>query len=72
VSGEFYFPEYTTAARDAVTWNRDGAFIKNNTTGTIQQRVGGAWVDVGTSTTPNASTTVAGKVEVATQAQVNA
>jgi hypothetical protein len=33
---------------------------------------GGTWNDVGTSTTPNASTTVAGKVEMATQAEVNA
>lgn len=69
VTGEFYFPEYTTAWRDAVTWNRDGAFIKNTTTGTIQQRVGWAWVDVGSSTTPNASDTVSGKVELATQSE---
>jgi len=67
---EVYFPSLTTAERDAITWNRDWAIIYNETTGTTQQRVWGSWSDIDTGTvTPNASPTVAGKVEQATTAQ---
>ena len=70
---EVYFPSLTTAERDAITWNRDWAIIYNETTGTTQQRVWGSWSDIDTGTvTPNASGTVAGKVEIATQAEFDA
>ena len=70
---EVYFPSLTTAERDAITWNRDWAIIYNETTGTTQQRVWGSWSDIDTGTvTPNASETVAGKVEIATQAEFDA
>lgn len=61
----------TTAERNALTPNV-GDKIINTTTGTEQTYYAGTWNDAGTSTTPNASTTVAGKVEMATQAEVNA
>ncbi len=61
----------TTAERNALTPNV-GDKIINTTTGTEQTYYGGTWNDAGTSTTPNASTTVAGKVEIATQGEVDA
>lgn len=68
---EVYFPSYTTTERDAITWNRDWAFINNETTGTIQQRTWWAWYDVDTGTvTPNADEDTAWKSEKATNAQV--
>jgi len=61
----------TTAQRDALTPTTGDAII-NTTTGTVQTYYGGTWNDNGTSTTPNASTTVAGKVEKATSGEVTA
>jgi hypothetical protein len=61
----------TTAQRDALT-PVVGYKIFNTTTGTEQTYYSGTWNDAGTSTTPNASTTVAGKVEIATQPEVDA
>lgn len=61
----------TTAQRDALTPNV-GDKIINTTTGTEQTYYTGTWNDAGTSTTPNASTTVDGKVEIATQGEVDA
>ena len=58
----------TTAQRDALT-PVNGDKIYNSTTGTEQTYYGGQWNDAGTNTTPNASTTVAGKVELPTDAQ---
>lgn len=58
----------TTAQRDALT-PANGDKIYNSTTGTEQTYYGGQWNDAGTNTTPNASTTVAGKVEQSTPAQ---
>lgn len=49
-----------------------GYKVFNTDTGTVQTYYSGVWNDEGTSTTPNASTTVAGKVEMATQGEVNA
>lgn len=43
--------------------------IYNSTTGTEQTYYGGTWNDAGTSTTPNADETTAGKVEESTDAQ---
>lgn len=64
-------PELTTTQRDALTPS-EGMLIKNSTTGTNQQYVGGSWVDIGDAGTNDASTTVAGKVEEATLAEVSA
>lgn len=61
----------TTAERDALSAN-NGALIYNVDTNVIQQYVSGAWTDVGNTGTPDASETVAGKVEMATQAQYDA
>lgn len=62
----------TTSQRDALGAVDDGFVIKNSTTGTMQMRLGGAWIDIGDEGTVNASTTVAGKVEEATVAEVGA
>lgn len=64
------FPEFTTAQRDAILTWANGEVIHNTTTGTLQQRLGGAWNDFGNTGTPDASTTVAGKVEIATAWEV--
>jgi len=61
-------PELTTTQRDALT-PAEGMLLKNSTTGTVQQYVGGAWASIGTDATPNMSTTVAGKAESATVAE---
>lgn len=61
----------TTAQRDALS-PTNGAFIHNTTTGTFQMRIGGAWTDVGDTGTSNSSETVAGKVEIATDAEIAA
>lgn len=63
----------TTTQRDALTPS-NGAFIYNTTAGLPQIYYGGAWYDFNTSgtATPNASATVAGKVEIATTAQSQA
>lgn len=39
-------PAYTTTQRDALTHVRDGLLIYNSTTGTIQGRIAGAWVNM--------------------------
>lgn len=61
----------TTTQRNALTPTTWDA-IYNSTTGTVQTYYGGTWNDNGTSTTPNASTTVAGKVEKADSWEVTA
>lgn len=58
----------TEVQRDALTpaiWDK----IINSTTGTEQTYYGGTWNDAGTSTTANASPTVAGKWQVWTDTQ---
>jgi len=61
----------TTVERDALTNVINGAQIYNSTTGQIQWYEGGTWVvnAVG-GTVANASTTVAGKIEMATNAEL--
>lgn len=61
----------TTAQRDALTAT-NGMIIYNTTTGVLDQYIGWAWTQFASGTTPNASETVAGKVEVATSAEFNA
>ena len=59
----------TTVQRDALSAS-NGMIIYNSTTGELNQYIGGAWSAVAAgSTQPTASTTVAGKVEIATSAQ---
>jgi hypothetical protein len=61
----------TTSERDALVSAPDGSIIFNSTTGVLNVREGGAWVAYGTGgSVANASTTVAGKVEQATSAQI--
>lgn len=62
----------TTAQRNALT-PADGDLVFDTDDGLPYVYYGGSWnsVDTGT-TTPNASTTVAGKVELATQAEADA
>ena len=60
----------TTAERDALTGVANGAIIYNTTLGEFQVYQGGAWSSLASgSTQPDASTTVAGKVELATAAE---
>lgn len=61
----------TETERDALS-PTNGTIIFNTTSGTFQSYSGGAWTDVASGATPNASETVSGKVEVATQAEVDA
>ena len=66
------FPNYADdAARDAaIPTPSNGMFIYNIAQAVNQQYIGGAWSDVTTGpVTPNASETVAGKVELATKAE---
>lgn len=62
----------TTAQRIALTAT-NGTIVYDTDIGELFQYIAGAWSAVSAgSTQPNASTTVAGKVEIATQAEVNA
>lgn len=60
-------PQMTSTQRDALVSQR--GIIENTTTGTFQQYIGAAWIDIGDAGTPNGSTTVAGKFEEATVAE---
>lgn len=62
----------TTAQRTALT-AQNGDIVYDTDLGENYQYVGGAWVAIsGGSTQANASTTVAGKVEIATTAETQA
>lgn len=61
----------TTVQRDAIASPANGHMIYNSTTGEFNVYQGGAWSAVASwSTQPNASTTVAGKVEAPTDTEV--
>ena len=62
-------PNLTTVQRDALPSPSNGMVIYNTTDGEQQIYKGGAWTSVATGSTPNASTTVAGVVELATVAE---
>lgn len=63
----------TTAERNALVSPQNGAIIYNTSTGEFNIYQGGAWSVMSSgSTQPDASTTVAGKVELATQSELNA
>ena len=69
----FRVPNMTTTARDTIGAPTNGMIIYNTTTGFPQIYDAGAWADLDTgSAVPNASTTVAGVVEIATQAEITA
>jgi len=60
----------TTTQRDALTWVENWDAIYNTTTGQVEWREWGAWVaNAAWGTVADASTTVAGKVELATAAE---
>lgn len=60
----------TTAQRTALTGVANGLIVYDTTLGEMYQYIGGTWQPFAAgSTQPNASTTVAGKVEVATGAE---
>ena len=61
----------TETQRDALT-PVNGMIILNSTSGVLNQYISGAWTSFATGTTANASETVAGKVEMATDAQITA
>lgn len=73
-TGTVKVPVYADAtARDAaITSPSNGMLIYNTALGVLQQYIGGAWADVDAGSTPNASETVAGKVEIATTAEFTA
>lgn len=63
----------TTVQRDALVSPGDGLIIYNTTAGEFQIRQTSSWVTMSSgSTQPDASTTVAGKVEIATAAEMAA
>lgn len=64
-------PIYADAtARDAaITTPVEGMKVKLTSEGVISSYIGSTWVNEGTDTTPNGSTTVAGKYEAATAAE---
>ena len=67
-----WFPSYTTTNRDLISAS-NGMMVYNTTTGELNQYIGWAWSAVAAwSTQADASTTVAGKVEIATDAEVTA
>lgn len=60
----------TAAERTALSIpSGDSAIVLNTDSGVLEQWIGGSWQTFATGTTPNASATVAGKVEIATSAQ---
>jgi hypothetical protein len=60
----------TTAQRVALTGLANGVIVYDTNLGEHYQYIGGAWSVISSgSTQPNASTTVAGKVEIATSAE---
>lgn len=63
-------PVLTEAERDAMNWPQHGPMIYNSTSGEHEKRMGGSWITVASGGTfPNASETVTGKVQLATDAQ---
>lgn len=67
-----WFPAYAddTARDAAITTPVNGMMIYNTADGVLQQYISGGWADVDAWSTPNASETVAGKVEIATDAEI--
>ena len=70
-SSSMRLPVYADAtARDAgIPSPSNGMMVYNTALGIIQQYVGATWTDMASWTTVNASNTVAGKVEIATNAE---
>jgi hypothetical protein len=71
--GGFRANNLTEAQRDALASSANGMTIYNTTAGQMEWYEGGAWIpNQAGGTVANASETVAGKVELATDAQVDA
>ncbi len=68
----FKNPVYADAtARDAgIPSPANGMVIYNTALGILQQYIAGAWTNFASGTTVNADTTTAGKVEIATAAEI--
>ena len=67
---QFQVQSLTTAERDALTGVANGDLVYNETTGAFNGRETGSWSAFGAgAATPNASTTVAGKSELATASE---
>lgn len=71
IHGERIFAD-TTARDAAITAPQNGDTCYVTADGVFYDYQGGAWASRATGATPNASTTVAGKVEIATQAENDA
>lgn len=63
-------PNLTTVERDALGAPTNGMLVYDTTAGEFQYYDGGAWHSVGTASVPNASATVAGIIEMATNAEM--
>lgn len=61
-----------TARNAGIPSPSNGMIIYNEALGVLQQYIAWAWADNASGTTVNASTTVAGKVEIATQTEIDA
>lgn len=68
-STTFRIPNLTTVQKNAIASPANGMLVYDTDLGEFQYYDGGAWQAVGTASVPNASTTVAGVVELATAAQ---
>tara|TARA_R110000851_G_scaffold96726_5_gene209801 strand:- start:5324 stop:5608 length:285 start_codon:yes stop_codon:yes gene_type:complete len=62
------FNNMTTVQRDAIAASNGNA-IYNTTDNVLQQYISGAWSNIGSTGVADASETVAGKVEMATNAE---
>lgn len=71
-STTFRIPNLTTAEKTALASPANGMLVYDTTLGEFQFYDGGAWQSVGTASVPNASPTVAGIVEIATNAEMGA
>lgn len=65
------FNSVTTAQRTAMTAD-NGDVVYDSDLGQLFQYIGGAWTAIGNTGTANASSTVAGKVELATDTEIRA
>uniref|UniRef100_UPI0019D337A8 hypothetical protein n=1 Tax=Brachyspira hyodysenteriae TaxID=159 RepID=UPI0019D337A8 len=68
----FVPPTVTTSQRDSIASPSNGMIVYNSTTGAMNQYIGGAWTTFATGSVVNATDAVAGKVDLATAAEVAA
>ena len=70
--GLFQASQVTTSQRDAIASPTNGMIVYNSTTGVMNQYIGGAWTTFATGTTSLAANNTAGKLDVATIAEIAA